>query len=88
VYVNPADALKLGVAEGEDVTLANVRAKVTLPVALCANTPPGAVRIDGLPRRRDIPEGVGINALVSGATSDLGSGNVLYSTRVDVRRAR
>lgn len=88
VHAHPAELSRLGVAEGERVTLSNARGAVTLPIAACANTPPGAVRIDGLPRRRDVPEGVGINALVSGATSDLGNGNVLYSTRVDVRPAR
>jgi len=45
------------------------------------------VRIDGLPKAEDIPERIGVNALVSGETSDMGESNSLYSTRVDVRRA-
>lgn len=88
VFVNPSDAEALGVKEGERVTLSNARASLTLPVELCPDTPRRAVRVNGLPRRREIPEGVGVNALVSGATSDLGAGNVLYSTRVDVRAAK
>jgi len=87
VHLNPADAARLGVTAGERVVLSNPRASLTLPVELCPDTPPGAARVDGLPPRRDIPEGVGVNALVSGSTSDLGQGNVLYSTRIDVRRA-
>ncbi|MBI5365009.1 MAG: molybdopterin-dependent oxidoreductase [Planctomycetes bacterium] len=85
VHLNPRDAEALGVRAGERVTLSNPRASLTLPVALCEHTPRHAVRVDGLPPRREIPEGVGVNALVSGAVSDLGNGNVLYSTRVDVR---
>lgn len=87
VHVNPSDAKELGVIEDDPIVLSNKRASITLPVALCEHTPRGAVRVDGVPRRHLIPEGVGINALVSDAVSDLGNGNVLYSTRVDVERA-
>jgi len=45
--------------------------------------PTGCIRVDGVLSGRDVPEGVGINALVPPALSDLGDGNVLYSTRVD-----
>ena len=83
-YMNPADAVDLGASEGTNVRLANARGAVTLPVALDPRMPRGLVRVDGVPRAKDIPEEIGINALVSGATSDLGSGNVLYSARVDV----
>lgn len=38
----------------------------------------------GLPRAADVPEGVGIDALVAGDLADLGCGNVLYSARCDV----
>jgi hypothetical protein len=49
--------------------------------------PRGLVRIDGLPRARDVAEGIGLNALTSGALSDLGDGNVMYSARVDLLAA-
>ncbi len=87
VFMHPRDAEVLGVAAGERVTLSNPRASLTFPIELCPDTPRHAVRVNGLPRRSQIPEGLGINALVSGATSDLGDGNVLYSTRVSVRRS-
>jgi hypothetical protein len=45
---------------------------------------PGTLRIDGVPRACDVPEGVGVNTLVAPTLSDLGRGNVLYSTRVDL----
>jgi hypothetical protein len=49
--------------------------------------PVGCIRVDGVLSGRDVPEGVGINALVSPALSDLGDGNVLYSARVDAHLA-
>jgi hypothetical protein len=51
------------------------------------DVPAGCVRVDGLPRARDVREKIGLNALTSSALSDLGDGNVMYSARVDVARA-
>lgn len=83
-FVNSLDAHELGVGEGELVTLVNERARVSLALAVDDSMPRGLVRVDGLPRAADVPERVGINALVAGDVSDLGDGNVLYSTRVDL----
>ena len=68
--------------------LSNEQGTLTLPLALCADLSRGMVRVDGMPRGADVPEGVGINGLVPSAVSDLGEGSVLYSTRVDVEVAR
>jgi len=84
VHVNPEDARELGIGEGSKVRLSNTRGALTFPVVIAPAMPRGLVRVDGLPRSKDMPEGIGINALASGATSDLGDGNVLYSARVDV----
>lgn len=46
------------------------------------------VRVDGFLNEDLVPEAVGINALVSPETSDLGGGNVLYSTRVELERPK
>lgn len=83
-FLNPADLARLRVADGARVRLANARATVTLDAAADEHVPAGIVRVDGLPRAADVPEGHGINALVAGDVSDLGGGNVLYSTRCDV----
>ena len=45
---------------------------------------PGFARVDGLPRALDLPEKTGINSLVAGALSDLGEGNILYSTKINI----
>jgi len=86
-HLNPEDAKELGVAEGAKVRLSNTRGALTLAVAIAPGMPRGLVRVDGVPRAVDVPERIGLNALSSGATSDLGSGNVLYSARVDVAAA-
>jgi anaerobic selenocysteine-containing dehydrogenase len=86
VLLNPLDAAELGLAEGAPATLSNRLGALTLPARPCDDLPRGLVRVDGLPRAADTPEGVGVNVLVPPDVSDLGDGNVLYSTRVDVRR--
>ena len=86
-FMHPADARHCQLAEGQLVTLSNERARITLRLELSADVARGLVRVDGMPRACDVPEGIGINALVSPEVSDLGEGNVLYSTRVDVRAA-
>jgi len=86
-FLNPADMARLGLSEAAPVRLSNRRASLTLLAAADAAVPQGLVRVDGLPRAADVPEGVGVNALVSDGVSDLGGGNVLYSTRCDVTRA-
>lgn len=84
LHVHPEDLRSLGLAPGRPARVHNARGSLTLPVEPCADMPRGSVRIDGLPRGRDLPEGIGVNALVSPALSDLGDGNVQYSARVDV----
>lgn len=88
VHVHPDDARGLGVEDGEGATLVNAQGRVTLRAHLDPEMPRGLLRVDGIPRSRDIPEGVGINALVPPTVSDHGDGNVLYSTRVDLVPAR
>jgi anaerobic selenocysteine-containing dehydrogenase len=85
-FLNPADLQRLAAPPGARVRLTNARASLTLLAAADPHLPSGLVRIDGLPRSTDVPEGHGINALVSGGVSDLGGGNVLYSTRCDIQQ--
>lgn len=83
-HVHPADARELGLGPGARVRLENRFGALTLAVGLDDGLPPGAVRVDGLPRAVDVPEGHGINALVGPAMSAQAFANTLYSTRVDV----
>ena len=87
VFVHPRDAQRLGLRDGAAARLSNEHGALTLAASLCEDMLPGTLRVDGVPRGRDVPEGVGVNALVAPELSDLGRGNVLYSTRVDLRSA-
>jgi anaerobic selenocysteine-containing dehydrogenase len=83
-HMNPDDVRDLGIESGRLARLWNVRGSLTLPVISTHGVPRGSVRVDGLPRARDVRERIGLNALTSSAVSDLGDGNVMYSARVDV----
>ena len=87
VFMHPSDARRLAVREGQAVVLSNEHGSLTLDAAHSLDMAPGMLRVDGVPRGCDLPEGVGINALVAPDLSDLGRGNVLYSTRVDLKPA-
>ena len=82
------DAAELGLEDGELVTLSNRRGAISLWLELGPELSRGCVRVDGVPRADQVPEGIGLNVLVSSAVSDLGESNTLYSTRVDVARAK
>jgi len=86
-HANPADLARLGIADGSSVTLSNQYGQLTLPAHANDDMPPGILRIDGLPLASSFPENVGLNALTSPEVSDIGDGNVLYSTRVDIKPA-
>jgi len=85
-FVNPQDAESLDVQDGDLLQLSNERAQITLKVAITMDMPCGSIRVDGLLRAQDVPEGVGINALTSPVTSVQAHGSTLYSTRVDAKR--
>ena len=84
VHLHPAELERLGIAVGAPTRLSNAHGSLVLEAAADESMPRDRVRIDGLPRADDLIEGVGVNALVSGQVSDLGGGNVQYSTMVDV----
>ena len=86
-YVHPLDAAELGLVEGARVRLSNEQGSLSLPASFSEDLARRMVRVDGMPRAADVPEGIGINGLVPGAISDLGEGSVLYSTRVEIEIA-
>ncbi len=86
-FLHPDDARARRIEPGAYATLFNSRGELTLLAELTDDVPRGLVRVDGLPRAEDVPERIGVNALVAGTRSDMGDGNTLYSARVDVRPA-
>lgn len=88
VHVHPLDLEATGVAAGERVCVQSEFGSVTLRAVPDEGLPRKTVRVDGFVNEDMVPEGVGVNALVSPVTSDLGGGNVLYSTRVELQRPK
>lgn len=88
VHVHPDDLRSVGIGEGDLVRIRNEFGAVTVKTSGDETLPRKVVRVDGFFNEDLVPEGVGINALVSPETSDLGGGNVLYSTRVELERPK
>jgi anaerobic selenocysteine-containing dehydrogenase len=86
-HVNPDDSREYGLEHGRLARLSNSRGSLTLPVNVTDAVPCGCIRVDGLPRSRELLERIGLNVLTSSALSDLGDGNVMYSAKVDVAAA-
>ncbi len=85
-YLNPIDAVELSMGEGDLASLSNELGKLTFPVRLTDDTPRGLVRVDGMPRSQDVPEGFPLNLLNDATRSDLGDGITYFSTRVEIER--
>ena len=60
---------------------------MTLAVDVSEDVARGMLRVDGFVAAEDVPEGVGVNALVGPALADMGAGSCVYSARVSLERA-
>ena len=87
VHIHPDDAAAAGIVEGAQVRLSNEVGAITMAAHLDDQVRRHSARVDGFVSGDQVPEGIGVNALVPGRGSDLGRGNVLYSPRVDLRPA-
>lgn len=88
VYGAPEDLQRLGIQDGQAVRVHNHQASLTLQARLDPRTPAGLLRIEGFPLEADIPEGLGVNALVPPAHADAGAGAVTGSAFVDLAPVR
>jgi len=84
VFINPADADRLGIKEGEEVTLYNDNGEVTLRAVIRDDVPPGVV---WSPRQLVDLRGRPQNLLASCETQPIGGGPTFNSTLVRVRPA-
>jgi anaerobic selenocysteine-containing dehydrogenase len=83
--LHPADAARLGVADGGRVTLGNSRGAVTVHVRVADGMQPGVVVVESVWPNADFGDGVGINALTSDAPAAPNGGAVFHDTAVWVR---
>ena len=82
--IHPDDAGPRGIAQNDEVEVANERGSLRLRAALSGRVPPGTVAAT-LGWNKLSPDGHGINVLTSERLTDLGGGATFYATHVEVR---
>ena len=85
VLVHPDDAARLGIAEGDRVTLGNTRGAVTLHARIVGGMQPGVVVVESVWPHNDFGNGIGINALTSDEPAAPNGGAVFHDTAVWMR---
>lgn len=89
VYMNPADAAKRGLSEGQMTVVYNDHGKVVLPAAITADIMPGVCAIPAgrwyRPDRDGTDRGGCINTLTSQHPTPLAHGNPQHTNRVECR---
>ena len=87
VTVHPADAVRLGLCDGDTVEVGNARGRFTARLAVSVAVRRGvAATSKGLPPVR--PGGSSVNATVAERDSDLGPGAVFHDNAVHIRPVR
>jgi anaerobic selenocysteine-containing dehydrogenase len=85
--IHPADAARLGIADGGLVRLGNLRGEVQVHARLFDGLQPGVVVVESIWPNADFPGGVGINALTSDDPALPAGGAVFHDTAVWVKAA-
>jgi anaerobic selenocysteine-containing dehydrogenase len=83
VLIHPDDAVKYGVADGEDVQVCNYRGKAIRSAKVSSDTQPGLLVAEGLFWQTD-DNPTTINDLTSQKTTDIGEGPTFHESRVAV----
>ena len=83
--MNPQDAGRLALVEGQRVIACNELGEVTFILKIADSSPGGVVVADGVSWLRDAPGRRTINALTSQRLTDRGKGSTFYDTKVDIR---
>jgi anaerobic selenocysteine-containing dehydrogenase len=83
--VNPADAERLGLVDGETVRIGNRRGAITLAAKRFAGVQPGVLALEGISPSDLFPEGIGVNALVGADPVPPAGGVAFHDTAVWLR---
>jgi anaerobic selenocysteine-containing dehydrogenase len=84
--VNPAEAEKRKIADGDAVVAFNDLGEVTFILETDSGIPPGAAVAEGVWWLEFAPGSRSVNALTSQRLTDRGNGSTFYDNRIDVRR--
>jgi anaerobic selenocysteine-containing dehydrogenase len=87
VLLHPADATRLGIADGQRVRLGNARGEVVLHARLFDGLQPGVLVVESVWPNAAFDGGIGINALTSDDPAPPMGGAVFHDTAVWVRSA-
>ena len=83
--IHPADGVRLGLADGDPVTIGNDRGEVMAHVRRFDGLQPGTVVVEGIWPNRDFEAGVGINSLVGDDPLPPFGGGAFHDTAVWLR---
>lgn len=87
VYMNPVDAARKELAEGEAVLISNTRGKIETTMKLSDKVSPGTVVSPGVWWLRNSSDAkASVNVLTTGRPADRAHGSVFYDVKVDVKK--
>jgi len=87
VMLNPADATRRNIGDGDVVEVFNERGSIRLTAQVSDKTREGVATALSIWWRKNSPDGQNINVLTSQALTDLGGGATFYDCLVEVRKA-
>jgi anaerobic selenocysteine-containing dehydrogenase len=83
--INPDDAARLDIEDGDPVRLGNQRSSVLVHAAIRAGQQPGIVVVESIWPNEAFVEGIGINALISAEAAPPNGGAAFHDTAVWLR---
>jgi anaerobic selenocysteine-containing dehydrogenase len=86
LFLNWADAVPRGIANGDRVRMFNGRGSCILVAEVDGEVRSGVVSAPSVRWNKSAPDGSGINALTSDRLTDLGGGPTFYSCLVEVEK--
>jgi anaerobic selenocysteine-containing dehydrogenase len=87
LLMNPDDAARKGLADGQEVIAFNDLGEVRFILSATPRVPPGLVVAEGVWWTTFAPGDRTVNALTSQRLTDQGGGSTFYDNQVDVRPA-
>ncbi len=86
LQLNPVEASKRGLHNGEIITAFNEHGKVDFPLKVSGSVPSGVAVAEGAWWREAAPGDRTVNALTSQALTDMGRGSTLYDNFIEVKQ--
>lgn len=85
LQVNPEDASKIGLEDGELVTAYNERGEADFKLSITTKVPKGVVVTEGVWWLKNVPGNRSVNTLTSQRLTDQGKGSTFYDVKVNIK---